>query len=141
MGVAGSAVGDALASGMNDATLLLRQVHPQFVRLGRVTSQAFTPRATDGNRLSVYDGDQIRPEAAWLHYTTEQALESAGVVAVRVEECAAVNLPARHAPEPFPEHVVIDFSSLGRSAIGKVAKRLRDAASRRGWLYRAPDIP
>lgn len=122
---------------MNEATQLLRQVHPQFVRVGRVTSQAFTPRTTDRNRLSVYDGDQIQAEAAWRHYTSEQALQSAGVLAVTVAECTALDLPAVSDPEPFPEHAVIDFSALSRSAVGRAAKRLRDAATRRGWMYRA----
>lgn len=122
---------------MNDETLLLRQVHLRFVQRDRVTSQAFTPRSTDGNRLSVYDGDQIEPEAAWRHYTTRQALESAGVMAVTVTECRGFDLPVWPDPEPFPEHAVIDFGALGRNAINRAAKRLRDAASRRGWRYRA----
>ena len=123
---------------MNEATLLLRQVHPRFVQRDHVTSQAFTPRSTDRNRLSVYDGDQIEPEAAWRHYTTRQSLESEGVMAVTLAECTRLDLPVRPDPEPFPEHAVIDFGALGRSAVSRAAKRLRDAASRRGWLYRAP---
>ena len=126
---------------MNGETPLLRQVHPLFVQHDRVTSQAFTPRSSDENRLSVYDGDQIQPEAAWRHYTTQQALESAGVMAVTLAECEALDLPARSDPGPFPEHVVIDFGTLGRSSISRVAKRLRDAATRRGWRYRAPEAP
>ena len=126
---------------MNDETPLLRQVHPRFVQNGRVTSQAFTPRSSDGNRLSVYDGDQIQPEAAWRHYTTQQSLESAGVMAVTLAECEALDLPARSDPDPFPEHVVIEFGTLGKSSIIRVAKRLLDAASRRGWRYRSPEAP
>lgn len=125
---------------MNDETLLLRQIHPRFVQRDRVTSQAFTPRSTDANRLSVYDGDQIEPEAAWRHYTTRQSLESAGVLAVVVAECTALDLPVRSDPDPFPEHAVIDFGALGRNAISRAAKRLRDAAGRRGWLHRAPAV-
>lgn len=123
---------------MNSETLLLRQIHPRFVQRDRVTSQAFTPRATDGNRLSVYDGDQIGPEAAWRHYTTRQSLESAGVMAVTLAECTALDLSVRSAPEPFPEHAVIEFGALGRNAINRAAKRLRDAASKRGWRFREP---
>ncbi len=137
----GSACGRTLATYMNDETLLLRQVHPRFVQRDRVTSQAFTPRPTDGNRLSVYDGDQVEPEAAWWHYTTRQALESAGVMAVTLVECTALDLSVRSDPEPFPEHAVIDFGGLGRSAISRAAKRLRDAASQRGWLHSAPVVP
>ena len=121
---------------MNDATLLLRQVHPRFVQGERVTSQAFTPRATDQRRLSVYDGDQIAPEAAWRHYTIQQGRESAGVLAVTLAECAALDLAVRPDPEPFPEHAVVDFGGLGRNAIDRAAKRLRNMASERGWRYR-----
>ena len=124
---------------MNDATLLLRQIHPQFVRNDRVTSQAFTPRASDGNRLSVYDGDQIAPVAAWRHYTAEQSLDSAGVLAVTVAECAGLGLAARPDPDPFPEHAVIDFGARGAGAIGRAAKQLGALANERGWLHRAPE--
>ena len=41
--MAGGAGGRTLATLVNDATLLLRQVHPRFVQRDRVTSQAFTP--------------------------------------------------------------------------------------------------
>lgn len=86
----------------------------------------------------MYDGDQIDPETAWRHYTTHQSLESAGVLAVALGECTALDLTARSDPEPFPEHAVIDFGILGRNAINRAAKRLREAASRRGWRFRAP---
>lgn len=49
---------------MTPQTQLLRQIHPNFVQAGRVTSQAFRPTPKDENHLSVYDGDQIQPEAA-----------------------------------------------------------------------------
>lgn len=135
--MAGGPCRRTLATRVNSETLLLRQIHPRFVQHDRVTSQAFTPRATDRNRLSVYDGDQIQPAAAWRHYTAEQSLLSAGVMAVSVAECTALDLPVRPDPQPFPEHAVIDFGVLGRNAINRAAKRLREAASRRGWRYRA----
>jgi len=42
---------------MNDQTLLLRQVHPNFLPDGELSSQAFYPFPKDNGRLSVYDGD------------------------------------------------------------------------------------
>ena len=72
---------------MNSETLLLRQVHPSFVQNGRITTQAFTPTLRDQNRLSVYDGDLIEAEPAWIHYTSILDLQSIGVVAVTVAEC------------------------------------------------------
>ncbi len=52
---------------MNDATLLYRQVNPNFIRIDpptrqeRCTAQAFYPSAQD-QKLSVYDGDRITAE-------------------------------------------------------------------------------
>ena len=121
---------------MNSETLLLRQVHPAFVQADRLTSQVFTPRATDQNRLSVYDGDQIPAEQAWKHYTEVQHRMSAGVVAVTVAECLREDLSAYADPSDFPEHAVVEFGAMAKGRIKAVAKRLRVVAEQRGWLYR-----
>lgn len=121
---------------MTNDTLLLRQVHPTFVQHGRVTSQAFRPTPKDENRLSTYDGDQIAPESAWQHYTTVMKFSSTGVLAVSVAECTSLELPVEPDPEPFPEHVVIDFTAVEKREIEKLAKKLRAKAEVRGWLYR-----
>ena len=125
------------SSGMNAGTLLLRQVHPSFVQRGRITSQVFTPRLTDGNRLSVYDGDQISAESAWRHYTERQGRMSAGVVAVTVEECDGEGLEVHSDPSDFPEHAVIEFGEKDKGQIRAVAKRLRLAAEQRSWRYQS----
>jgi hypothetical protein len=44
---------------MKPETVLLRQVHPDFIPDGQLTSQAFMPFPKDDGQLSVYDGDQI----------------------------------------------------------------------------------
>ena len=121
---------------MNSGTLLLRQVHPSFVQKGRITSQVFAPRSSDQNRLSVYDGDQIPAETAWQHYTSELHRRSAGVVAVTVSECVIEGLQACADPSDFPEHALIKFGKIEKGRIRAVAKRLRVAAEKRGWLYR-----
>ncbi|OQC41352.1 MAG: hypothetical protein BWX66_00754 [Deltaproteobacteria bacterium ADurb.Bin058] len=46
---------------MNVHTLLLRQIHPDFIQNQRVSSQAFRPTPKDERKLSVYDGDLITP--------------------------------------------------------------------------------
>ena len=120
---------------MNPSTLLLRQVHPQFVQNGRVTSQAFRPTPKDRGQLSVYDGDQIKPKAAYLHYTTDRKLESAGVMGVTVGECESLDLSAKPDPTPFPEHAVIDFADHRGNQVTKRAKKLVARATDRGWLY------
>jgi len=118
---------------MNADTVLFRQVHPSFVQDGRITSQVFEPTPKDEGKLSVYDGDQIDAENAYLHYTVEH--ESSGVMGVAHSECTGLDLDVVAAPEPFPEHVLVDFSNFGRSGIKKKAKKLKSFAVKRGWLF------
>jgi len=120
---------------MNDETLLLRQIHPTFVQGGRVTSQAFRPTPKDESKLSVYDGDMIDAEAAYAHYTTELALGSVGVLAIKHAECLAFDLPVEPDSVPFPEHAFIDFTAFEKKQIEKKAKLLKAKAVTRGWLY------
>ena len=121
---------------MNNATLLLRQIHPSFIQNDRVTSQAFRPTPKDEKKLSVYDGDMIDSVAAFEHYTQELKLVSVGVMGITVNECATLDLPCQNDPEPFPEHAIIDFSDLTERAITKKSKLLKKKAEARGWLYR-----
>jgi hypothetical protein len=123
---------------MTGITLLFRQVHPSFVQAGRVTSQAFRPTPKDRSLLSVYDGDQISAEKSWTHFTNQNNCTSAGVLAVTVDECAAEALPARSDPEPFPEHVIIDFTGFSENQIEKKSKKLKAKAEARGWQYLPP---
>jgi len=46
---------------VTDKTLLLRQVHPNFIQNGEVASIAFKPNDNDKGCLSVYDGDLSAP--------------------------------------------------------------------------------
>lgn len=122
---------------MNSDTLLLRQVHLSWISAGEVTSQAFRPSKKDAGQISVYDGDQIIPKAAWEHYTGVLKYLSVGVVAVTVSECVAQELPVAADPLPlFPQHVLIDFRGLSRKSLEKKARKLKEAANSRGWLFR-----
>lgn len=121
---------------MRPETLLFRQVNPHWIREGRVTSQAFRPTAKDKGRLSVYDGDQLTAEQAHVHYTCHLGLPSVGVLAVNVEECGQQGLPVTPDPEPFPEHVVIDFSGCSHRDVRTKAKHLTGASVGRGWQFR-----
>jgi hypothetical protein len=121
---------------MNDETLLLRQVHPQFLKDDQLTSQAFFPFPKDNGRLSVYDGDQISAEASYHHYTEDLGLQSQGVWAVSGAESAGVGLT--YAPDPLtesPAHAVIDFGRRAEKECRKLAKRLRDFAVLRGCRH------
>ena len=123
---------------MNESTLLLRQIHPSWVKGDRVTSQAFTPTPKDESRLSVYDGDQIAAEDSWCHFTQECGYQSDGVMAVTVGECVAHGREVVLDSEPYREHAYIDFAGLSGNMSKKVGKALARSASERGWQYR-PD--
>lgn len=120
---------------MTGATLLLRQIHPNFVQDGFASSVAFRPNESDQGRMSVYDGDRIAAEAAWTHYTTISKKKSAGVTALTVDECAAEGLPARSDPVPFPEHAVIEFTGVEEKHWRTKSKKLQAKALARGWVY------
>lgn len=119
---------------MTEETLLLRQINPQFVQEGRVTSQAFRPTPKDKQKLSAYNGDLISPEDSWRHFNSG-GYPSVGVQAVTVAECGREGLPARPDPTPFPEHAEIDFTGYTNNQCDKKSKRLRSLAETRGWLY------
>lgn len=97
---------------------------------------AFRPNSADKDQLSLYDGDQIGAEAAWLHHTRDGA-HSHGIGTVTAAEATAAGTPARSDPDEFPEHVLADFSALpGRKAKQRAAATLCEAANARGWSFR-----
>ena len=123
---------------MNNQTLLLRQVHPNFFPDGEISSQAFFPFPKDDGKLSVYDGDQISAEAAYQHYTVTLGLESVGVWAVSGAETVSVGLT--YQPDPVdgnPPHAIINFSACTEKECRKLAKRLKKFAVGRGSQYPA----
>ena len=124
-------------------TLLLRQVHPTQWNGERVVSVAFLPKESDQGLLSVYDGEQISPEASHRHYTETSGLKSMGVWAVTVAEADAAALPSRlDAEGHYPEHAVIDFTAHPtKKARETRAKVLAAKANARQSLYLAPDTP
>lgn len=120
----------------DDEQFLHRQVHPNWVQEGRVTSQAFSPTPKDEGFLSVYDGKQIAPDASFSHYTTVLKLSAAGTVSVSDAEVAAVGLPWKPDPAPFPEHAVIDFNQLPPPIkVKPKAQALAEKARQRGWTF------
>jgi hypothetical protein len=120
---------------VTDDTPLHRQVHPNFIQNGRVTSQAFHPTPKDEYKLSVYDGDLITAELSWKHYIS-RGLASAGVLDVTVGECTTESLPVYASPDDFREHVLIDFSNLTKAEIKGKATRLLAVAFARGWQHK-----
>ncbi|MEY2149900.1 hypothetical protein AB7849_03165 [Rhodanobacter sp. 115] len=121
---------------MNPESVLLRQVHPDFIPDGKLTSQAFYPFPKDDGKLSAYDGDQISAAAAFEHYTTKIGFESRGVWGVDCKEVNEVGLECQ--PDPLPEspaHALIDFGKSTEKECRKLAKRLKAFALARGCLH------
>jgi hypothetical protein len=122
-------------------TVLLRQIHPSFVQAGFATSQAFRPTPKDESKLSVYDGDQITPDASFIHYTELLKLASVGTTGISMEECLSngveVHLDPLTEPVPFTEHAVVDFTGLTDNQCRKISKKLQAKALARGWLFEA----
>jgi hypothetical protein len=121
---------------MQPSTLLLRQVHPQWLRDGHVLSVAFRPFPKDAGLLSVYDGDQITAEASFHHFTGTLGHQSSGVWAVSVEECENCHLSARlDAEGHYPEHAVIDFTHHSEKEQKAQSKILATKAEERGCRF------
>ena len=121
---------------MKDESLLLRQVHPSWIRENRVTSQVFTPTPKDEGRISVYDGEQISAQASWHHFKKVLGNPSTGVLAVQVRECQNCKIPVTLDPKAFMEHVLLDFAGFSGNHTKKLAKKLTQFANSRGWQYR-----
>ncbi|MBI3147476.1 MAG: hypothetical protein HYZ17_03065 [Betaproteobacteria bacterium] len=122
---------------MNGQTLLLRQVHPNFLPEGILSSQAFYPFPKDHGRLSVYDGDQISAEASYCHYTDDLGNPSAGVWGVKCDEVTHAGLASQ--PDPIipasPAHAYINFGQRADKECRKLAKKLKEFAIARGCLH------
>ncbi len=127
---------------MNEQTLLLRQVNPNFIQDGEATSQAFTPFPKDKGNLSVDDGDQTSPQASFQYFTQILGFASAGVWAVNGAEVHGTGLTYR--PDPIPDktdtpgnpaHALIEFGTRSDKECRKLAKILKRHASARGGLY------
>jgi len=126
--------------------LLFRQVHPTFVRDGRVGSQAFRPTAKDEGCLSVARGALTTPRQAYHHHTGTVGLDSAGTWAVSVGECGTLSLVAFEDPiaasaeaPADPAHAFIDFRELSRSHAEARGMKLARLATSRGRLFPEPD--
>lgn len=120
---------------MTDDTLLHRQVHRIWVRLGEPISQTFEPTAKDAGCLSLYDGDRIDGEGAWLRYTEDRAFPSVGVISVTPSECRRAGVRAIADGQPYPEQVTVAFEGLSRRETQTAASTLATAARARGRQY------
>lgn len=122
---------------MKPSTFIIRQVHPEFVQNGEITSQVFRPTPKDKGLLSCYNGIEFTPEQSFEHYVGGNGLSSVGVVAVTKEELDQQSLLLEEDNDPFQGHCSVDFRKLTDSEIKLKAKLLKHSAQARGWLYRA----
>jgi hypothetical protein len=117
-------------------TLLLRQAHPKFMAGDLPTSQVFMPGSGDEGKLSCYDGDQISPPDAHIHYTQVLNLQSHSVWGLTCAEVDAQGVSSRSDPLPdFPSHAIVDFSDKSEKESRRIAKRLKTFAIARGCQY------
>lgn len=131
------------SSGFEDPNeIMFREVHPAWVRDGRITSQAFKPTATDEDKVSVYRSSLITAEGAFLYHTEVCKMSSTGTWGVTVAECTGEDVPVLPDPvESPPErvqaaHCVLDFTTVGsRKQVEGKASKLSRAATARGCLF------
>lgn len=128
--------------------ILYRQVHPAWIRDGRVTSQAFRPTKKDEDRLSTARSSLTSAEGAFQLHTSGRELASAGSWGVTVGECNKQSLPCVPDPTtsppekvPDPAHCYVNFKGLeSRGAIELAGAALTRHATARGCIY-APPAP
>lgn len=122
--------------------LLWRNVNPNWLDQGRLTSQAYRPTPKDRKHLSVAREARVSAAAHYTEFTDSFGLASAGVWAVTVEECTTVgvqvvydeNSPTR--PDPCPTgHTHLDFTGLSSNRAKRIGGILRDKAEARGRLH------
>lgn len=130
--------------------LLWRQVHPQRINGGVISSEAFEPGRSDAKQLSCSRESKVSAREAFEHYTLTLERQSAGVAAVSVEDVGsgapipgnesevaslrAVDDAASGAVDLPPGHAYVDFRPLGSARATKKAKQLAFLAHQRGGI-------
>jgi hypothetical protein len=124
-------------------TLLHRQIHPNLVRDGRSSWQAFKPSERDELQLSVSCDTKASAQVAFERHVARrnpkgQNLKSFGVLSVLRVECQQVERAVVADPVADDDsHHVIDFRGLADLEVELVAQRLHAFAEARGWSHRA----
>jgi hypothetical protein len=124
----------------DQAELPLRQVHPNWLKEGQPSSQAFKPTPKDEGKLSTARGAKTTPENAFVRHTDTLGLQSAGTWAASVEEVEATPVPLEAygdpvtEPAPDPAHAFIEYPD-DRKIVETKAKILRAKAGDRGRLH------
>jgi hypothetical protein len=125
----------------DDNELLLRQVHPSFVRDGRPSRRSVRRRRMRESS-PWHEVSLTTAAAAFQHYTERLGLPSGGTWGVTIAECREQGLPALGDPLTAPPeavadpaHAVIDFTAHSRSQVEAKGTRLARKAFDRGRLH------
>jgi hypothetical protein len=115
-------------------------VHPSWVQGTVISSQVFTsqtfkPTEKDKGLLSVYNGHMFEASESHDHYISATGLLSKGVIAVTKSECDNAPIDVIEDNDPFDGHCSLDYRKMSNNQSTNIAKKLRNYAQDRGWLY------
>jgi hypothetical protein len=126
----------------NHDELLHRNVHPSWMDDGKPSSLAFSPSAKDEGKLSVDREKVDTAKASFLRHTDEKGLQSSAVFSVSAGEFRNQNIDCFEDPISAEEgavenlaHCYADYSGLSKKQAKLTARRIRDAATKRGRTY------
>ena len=128
----------------DEAEILFRQIHPNYMSNGMPSSDRFRPTSNDGGRLSV-DRSALVSAAESHELYVSNGRASTAVFGVSVGECLAEQLPSFEDPieessttKANPAHAVIDFSAFSEKDRRVLGRRLQLKAIDRGQLHPQP---
>lgn len=126
----------------DDAEVLFRHVHPNFLHDGEPSSSRFMPSEKDQNRLSLDRSSLITAQKAFELFTST-GKKCAAVFGLTVAEFGTENVPCVEDPianDPDlpdnPAHALADYSAHESARHKLIAKRLKNHALKRGCLYK-----
>ena len=126
--------------------LLLRPLHPQWIKNGEINVSAFLPIKVDEGEFSVDRASLSTPEESYQRRIRLKR-KSAGTWGIAIS--AVIEAGSRALADPIfaneaegieanPAHAVIDFRGLDADGEEDLATVLWEDATQRGCLYKAP---
>jgi hypothetical protein len=128
----------------NEDEVLLRQINPQWLQKGIVTSQAFDPFPKDHGMLSVDRSDLVTPQESYQRFKAD-GFDSCAVYGVTVAEFDAEDIETLSDPieasedrRENPAHALADYRPFSKKDRKKKARALKNKSIERGVLF-TPD--
>lgn len=125
----------------DQAEVLFRQVHPNFIHNGEPASDRFKPQPSDAGLMSVDRSSLIDAASSHAVYTST-GRQSGAVYGVTVEEfaheavgCCEDPLIANDAVPANPAHALADYTHHEEKKWKLISKRLALKAKARGQLH------